>query len=463
MTAVAVDIGFGLVLQATAVVLLFVRLRGQWVTHIGAWFILAAVFYHGGGELLALAFPGLDPYRILIPPRYVTEFVVLVSVAILLATLAYLWMLRHELSKSSTEEVAVARRSVGRLLNWKLMVVFAIPFLILTLRGSGVNLTSVSATGIGLAQGLSQQFLVPAVVLASFGIVNRFGRRWTLWVLLAQSILLAAAGQRFLIVEGAVPLIYLLYRYDLRLRLRELMAGVTMLLFSILVITAARASSGRAAFVAGPGTGSRFTSLATGATHLGALGTGQSIRRTLAYRFDGDVFGAMELQAIHSGERPLGLAPLRNDLLEVVPHVLDPGKLAHPSRLSEKLYAEEHLGILPLEQTFGTYTDILPTQLGVTTGYFGWPGVPVAGLLAGLIFGAIDRWLRRGLGPGYLLVSLSVLSGVVLYEQTPVIYLLVFRGIVLVLAAVLAIKGMRTLARAHQPHFVNPQISRSSI
>ncbi len=81
----------GLLIQLVALVLLFNRLGHTWYSHLGAIFVLMAVLYHGISEIFISLFSSQDAYRSLFEAKYVGQFVLLISVAILVFTIAYVW------------------------------------------------------------------------------------------------------------------------------------------------------------------------------------------------------------------------------------------------------------------------------------------------------------------------------------------------------------------------------------
>ena len=50
-------------MQAAALVVVHAAIRGQWMRHPGALFILVAVLYHGGTEVMQAVWPGRNPFR----------------------------------------------------------------------------------------------------------------------------------------------------------------------------------------------------------------------------------------------------------------------------------------------------------------------------------------------------------------------------------------------------------------
>ncbi len=435
----------GLVIQAIAICLIFARLGRTWPRHIGAIFVVIAVLYHGVGEIFMALFPGQDPYRPLIQPRYVDRFVVLISVGILLFAIAYVSAIGRRPSVRPSPQGSDALLTI-RLFNWRLMLLITIPLLVLTVGGQGyLSNGGVRGTG-GVAStiGFVQQFFIIAIVLSAFGLVMRFGQRWILPVLAAQSLAMALVGERAVLIFGAVMLLYVLSKFGARLGHREMAVGFAVLLIFAWVITSARAAEGR--FNTTAASSLRLNFIADGLSNLTSTATRHEIAFTFGYRLDGNSFGALEVQALENGSSPVGLAPLKNDLLVAVPSFLNPNKDSSDiGTRVEKDYVAEHLPLTELIVP-GGFLDILPTQLGGLTGIIGVQLMLLVSILLGLAFAAIDLWLRRGLGPIRTLISLGLLYCVLDYEGSWDTYTTTARGIVLLVIIIGALLGIRHLA-----------------
>jgi hypothetical protein len=437
----------GLLIQLVALVLLFNRLGGTWFRHLGAIFILIAVLYHGVSEIFISLFPSQDTYRTLFEPKYVGQFVLLISVAILVFTIAYVWAIGARpgpFLPADTPGAALTKR----VFDYRIMFLITAPLLILTLGGQGFD-SGGGLTGggsVGTTLGLTEQYFVLGIVLSGFGFVMRFGDRWTVPVLVVQSMILALLAERLIILTGALMLIYALSRVGTKLNRTHFAVGFVLLLLFAWAITAARGAEGR--YAQSSGASVRLSFITTGMSHLFSSSTGAEIAYTLGYRLDGDSYGAMSLQALDNGSSPVGVTPLKNDLLLAVPSFLDPTKdQSNIEDRSEKQYVEENLPIPELQTSPGVYTDILPTQLGGLTGILGPVGVLFAALLLGLGFAALDRWLRRGAGPGRMLIALGVLYSVLDYEGSWDTYTTTARGILLLIALLVPILAVRRAAQ----------------
>ena len=443
-------IGAGLVLQGWALVALFRHLGRSVFVHIGAIFIVMATLFHGLNEILVWLFPGQDPYRLLVSTEYVGVFMLWVSLAILLLTLAYIGTVGRPLKPRPQTELDSERARIKRVFDWRLMLVVALPLEILTIAGNGylVKPSTLATQGLYAAGGLSSQYLLIALVMASLGIVIRFGQRWILLVLSAQSLAVALVGQRWEILVIGGLLLYALARMGMPIQLRQMSLGVITFALVALVITAARPAAGHISTTAGGSL--RLDYLASGLANLGSTTTWDQITFDLGHRLDGNSFGAMELQSLNQGSPPLGFAPLAIDVATAVPNFLNPDKSYYPIyRLVEKEYAEVYLN-LPLPIVAGVHEDILPTQLGATIGFWGPWGMVVLGLFLGVIFGIVDRWILLRLTPLRLVVGLSLLTCVLFYEASWSIYAVTFRGILLLLPLVWVLQASRANKQTDQ-------------
>ncbi len=430
----------GLVIQALALFLLFRRVGRTWSTHVGAIFIVLATAYHGLNEILLWLFPDRDVVRRLVSGDFLAQFVTWISVAILLVTLAYIAFLGP--SQRDSPAVADSQRTlIARVFDWRVMLIAPIVLMIPTLAGArfALDLSAAAPQTLDFGAGLALQFLLVAIVLASFGIISRFGRGWLLPVLFVQSAVMTILGSRLEILAAALMLLYLLARAGVSIKRAQLALGIGGFLLVALVLTSARATEGR---ISGDAGGSlRVDWLASGIANVGSPQTWDLIAADLGYRLDGNSFGAMELKALDGGQPALGTSPVINDLLLAMPSFLNPDKnnSAVETR-SAKLYAEIYLA-LPIN---GLQQDILPTQLGGVTGLWGPWGLLIVALFLGAVFGLADRWLTRQLTPSRLLIGVGLLFSVALYEASWDIYFVTFRGILLLLPLVWLIQKLRT-------------------
>jgi hypothetical protein len=103
--------------------------------------------------------------------------------------------------------------------------------------------------------------------------LQRHGNRWFLPVLLAQSLLLAAAGERSPLIINAIALLLLLGHGGQRSRRTHLLAALALTLLAVLAITGLRAEQGRSIFGSNSGLGPRAKALSMGLTATSVPGT----------------------------------------------------------------------------------------------------------------------------------------------------------------------------------------------
>jgi hypothetical protein len=284
---------------------------------------------------------------------------------------------------------------------------------------------------LGAGAGLTYQFFLLITPLASFAIIARFGRRLFLPVLVAQSAALTLVDSRYSVLIAAAVLLFVLSRAGIPIRAKQLwLAGAAFLLIA-LVISSGRAAQGR--FDVSAGAALRLDFLTTGIANLVSPTTWEGVSADLGYRFDGNSFGAMELDANDRWHmHTLGVRPLVNDVLLAIPSFLNPNKtLAPVETRSEKEYAEIYLD-LPLPYVVpGVHEDILPTQLGALIGMFGTWGLLLASVMLGAAFALADSWLLRRLTPLRLLLGIGLFTCALSYQASWDVYSITFRGIVL--------------------------------
>ena len=201
-----------LLLELVSVLLLRHRLGRGWWCRPGSIIVLASVIYNGVSPVL-LAFPSiraLDTYRIGIEQSYVDEATLIMAAGMLAFTLAYLATHpERTASKADREDM----RQAMRVLDWRVFACALVPLAVLTYEGKGFyNAGPAIGAGASLTTSLSATFFVVLVVLTAFSMLLRFGTRWFLPVLVAQSLLLAAAGARSPIFLDAVALLVLMAR-----------------------------------------------------------------------------------------------------------------------------------------------------------------------------------------------------------------------------------------------------------
>ena len=348
-----------------------------------------------------------------------------ISVAIFLLTFAYVLALG--------KPKAVHRLDVKALryyYDWRIMVAVTAPLAAWTLAGAGkISFDQNAPVQQTVRSGLTGQFLLIALTLSSVGLILRFGPRLLVPAMLAQVAILASLGQRGAVVIALILLIYAAARIDVDLSRRSMVGIGAFAVIVLLVLTAARETTGREVFASGEGAAARFASLGSGISNIFSQETVDGLELTASYRLDGNAFPSLQLARINEGREGLGLAPFVNNLRLAVPSAIDPGKLSLPLEArSEKYFSQVRFG-LPLR-------DSLYTQLGGTVGYYGVPGLLVIAFLMGIGLGRLDSGLLTGPTPKRLLIGVGALDAVGHYSASLDHWTVVGRGVLLLVVAI---------------------------
>ena len=210
------------------------------------------------------------------------------------------------------------------MLDWRVLACALVPLAVFTYEGRGYN-NGTLATGAGapLTVSLAAEFFVVLMVLTAFSVLLRFGELWFLPVLLVQSLLLAAAGEREPILVDAATLIILMARTGLRPSGRQVRITLTVSVVAILAITGLRSEQGRSLFYKDSGLGARVAALGSGITSL----NGNGVVGEAAVRLDGVDFAGGIIQAEAIGYPRLSAWAVPESLLLAVPSAVYPSKL----------------------------------------------------------------------------------------------------------------------------------------
>ncbi len=401
-----------LLLQAAAVTLLRYRLGRTWLRRPITLLILAAVLYQGVSAIL-LAIPSIrvwDNYLIGIEQQYIDTAALIMSVGLLAVVLAYLATRPERVAPTiHGYDPSVAARA----LDWRLLALACAPLAVLTYGGHGYNSAVVTGPTTALSTDLASTFLITLVVLTAFGFLARHGMRWFVPVLMAQSILLAAAGERTPIAVDAVVLLSLLSQTGLRPSSRQVQITLAMVVLSVLGITGFRAEQGRSLYYSDSGFTARVQAIGRGLYTLvnasNANHTSPGLIAQAAVRLDGNSFAGAILQSMRDGHPKLGSGPVGESMLLVAPSALWPSKLSHYSGLNPTLTQIDDFG---LQQV-----NFLPTLPGLYLGFLGpyWVIAFLAGL--GVLCGWGERWLFRRLTVVRLVLVAGAMSAALSYEK----------------------------------------------
>ena len=371
-------------LQAIMLTLLRHRLGQHWLRRPVTLLVITSVIYEGLSPVL-LTIPSINAqnvYRLGVAQHFTDQATLLMSAGMLALTVAYL-LTRPERVMGTPGENDL--QAVVKVLDWRFLAVACVPLAVLTVHGKGYNSTLGGVTGTPVTVALATTFFVILVVLTGFSLVLTYGRRWFLPVLIGQSFLLAAAGERTPVIVDAVVLIVLLGHAGMRPRARQLQAAAALTVIAVLAITGVRAQQGRDLYYQDNGLAARVSALGGGLSTItsgtpGQSAAGHGLLGQAAIRLDGVHFAGAVLQSISFGQPRLSAAYVPESLLIAVPSMVwagKIGKLGVTTPTTMELY------------TFGLQEiNFLPSFTGLYTGFLspGWLVAFLAGLgwLAGL-------------------------------------------------------------------------------
>ena len=412
-----------LLLELVSLLLLQHRLGRRWWRRPGSMIVLASVIYNGVSPVL-LAFPSiraLDIYRLGIQQSYVNEATLIMAAGMLAFTLGYLATHpERTASKADREDM----RQAMRVLDWRLFVCALVPLAVLTYKGKGYNSAGPSiGAGASLTTSLSATFFVLLVVLTAFSVLLQFGARWFLPVLVAQSLLLAAAGERMPIFVDAVTLLVLMARTGNRPSVNQVRLALAVAVVGMLAITGVRIEKGRSLYSTDTGLGARVAALGSGITSV----NGDSLIGEAAVRLDGVDFAGGIVQAHALGDPRLSAWGVPESLLLLVPSVLWPPKIAH----RELNPGQTELNDFGLQQVnfLGGFAGL---YMGFLTPF--WLAVFLA--VTGWLCGRGERFLYRSRTPARLVLLAGALGCAMEYEGGLPTMLTALRAAVVIALAV---------------------------
>ena len=391
---------------------------------------LTSVLYQGVSAVM-LAFPSIcsqDAFRDGIASQFTDDAALLTSAEMLTLVVAYL------LTRPQRGPFVPLgdTRALVRALDWRIFAAPSVPLAVLTYEGRGYFANLGSSAPVPFNTNLAGRFFVPMVVLAACGLVLRHGKRWFLPVLVIQSAMLAAAGERLPVAMGAVALIVMLARAKMRPSRAQLHAAAGLTVAAILAVMGARAEYGRALFYGDSGPAARAQALAAGVTSAQkglVVGT--------ATRLDGNAFTGGILQAEHMGHPCLSAAYVPESLLITVPSALWPSKLSH----SLDPYQTE-INAFGLQQT-----NFLPTLPGVYAGFLAPTWLVIFMAFLGAVFGWLERRLLSECTPARLVMLAGAVIAVLSYEEGLPGMLLALRAALVVAAAMKLLELARSRRR----------------
>jgi len=436
MTASLAD---ALLLQFAAVMLVRHRLGVTWLRRPVTLLLLAAVVYQGASAVL-LAIPSVaawDYFRVGIQPAFTDSATLLISAGMLALAVGY--VLTHPQRVLPTASDADIR-AAARVLDWRVLTAACVPLAVLTYEGRGYNGSISMTVGTPLSTDLAETFFTILVVLAAFSFVQRQGSGWFLPVLIGQSVLLAAAGERTPIIIDAVVLILTLAHAGLRPPAWQLRTAVALTMVVVLAATSARAEHGRSLYYRDSGLGSRVDALGGGIASIASPAVpnqppSPGLIAQAAVRLDGDAFPCAIQQAESLGAPRLNPAYVPESLLILVPSALWPPKLDHGNFLNPIALEIGNFGLQPANFLVG-----LP---GMYIGFMSPLLLLVFMAFLGMACGFGERLLFRRWTVARIIVLAGAVTTALRYEQGLPGMLLAFRAAVVLAVTVKLIEIVR--------------------
>ncbi|MET8259026.1 hypothetical protein [Micromonospora sp. NPDC005205] len=443
-----VSVAIGLAIQATSVVVVHLAIRGDWMRRPGALMLLVAVLFHGVTEVMQSLWPGRNFYRAYVDQDVIDDWVLLVSGAMAVYACTYALIVRQPPFRP-TSHAKPEPGLDGLRLPWLLLL--AVPLLVATWQGKGavqplapINADEDIPERGGVLVDLAGEFLVPVIAILGAVVLVRWGTRWLIPVLIAESALLAMAGTRAMIVFAAVLTLVGAALHGVRPSRKQVAVLVVTVAAFTALISSSRAVAGREAFDAGQGGGERLEALIDGAGKLHTAKSRDAILDDVVYRFDGNVFGAMVYDSLRGSGQPVGLATVGNNLAMLVPSVLAPNKVGGRSleQRSEEAYIDQAHGL-------SQHVDWLPTILGTGVAYYGAVGLILVALLLGLGVGVAERFALSSRSTTRVVLTIGLGQCALLYGSGPQSVITTLR---MVVAIAVVMSGLAWLGRRRSAH-----------
>ena len=302
---------------------------------------------------------------------------------------------------------------VVKALDWRWLTGACIPLAVLTYEGRGYNDAIASAgSATPLGSDLAATFFIVLVVIAAFGFLLKHGVRWFIPLLVVQSLVLAAAGERTPVITDAITLILMLFLVGSRPSPGQLRGAAVLTLITILAITGLRVEKGRSLFYEDSGLSTRIFSLASGVSaftnNSGASSTDAAQFAQAVVRVDGVDFAGAILQSVSFGQQRLSAAYVAESLLIIVPSSVWSSKLDHGNSLNPTAMEINNFGL--------QHVNYLPTLPGLYIGFLSAPWLITFLAFLGLLCGWGERWLYRRCTPVRLVLLAGAVTAALSYE-----------------------------------------------
>jgi hypothetical protein len=403
-----ITLAAALLVQALAITLLRHRLGRRWLRHPVTVMILVSVAYQGISPIF-MAIPSIgmwDTYRTGIQQGYIDSATLIMSVSMLAFTVAYLLVCPERTApQTSPDDI----KAMVKALDWRWLACCCIPLAILTYEGRGYNGGPATGGGASLFAELASEFFIILMVLTALSFLLKHGTRLFLPILIIQSLLLAAAGERSPVIIDAIALVLLLAHAGYRLPRAQVRAAAVLTLVAVLAITGERAHEGRTLYHEDSGLSTRLAVLGRGLIGTESGSPGPGLISQAAVRLDGVDFAGGVLQSVSLGEPRLSASYVPESLLLAVPKPLWPTKLDRGNSLNPTYLEIESFGLQNV--------NFLPTLPGLYMGFLAPPWLVVLLALLGLLAGFGERMLFRYCTPARLVMLAGAITAALAYEQ----------------------------------------------
>lgn len=441
----SLSLAVALCLQTVALFLLRHRLGRGWLRRPVTVLAFVAVICQGLPEVL-LVVPSIrvwDIDRLGISQSFIDSATLGVSAALVALVACYLI--------TKPERVSLAHlgnepRMAAIILDWRIIAVLCAPLAVLTYQGRGFNTPAAMSQAAPLSKVLASTFFILMIALAAFGFLVRHGMRWWVPVVILQSALLAAAGERTPVIADAVVLIVLLNYVGLRPSPGQVRTVLALTLVVILGITGYRTDSGRTLFHQNSGFITRLQAVGTGLYALtltpGESATGPGLIAQAATRLDSNAFAGGVLQSMSYGQPRIGVGPVGDSLLLVLPRALWPSKLSHVTELNPAQTEMDDFGLQKI--------NFLPGFFGLYMGFLGIYGVIIFAAISGVFLGFCDRYIFRYFTVTRLVLLAGMMEAILVYQAGLPSMLVAFRPALVVAAAVKMIELCMKFPERHR-------------
>jgi hypothetical protein len=284
-------------------------------------------------------------------------------------------------------------------------------------------------------------------------------------VLMVQSLVLAATGERTPVITDGVTLVLMLLLAGSRPSARQLRGASALTLIAVLAITGLRVEQGRSLFSTDSGLSARISALGSGLaefTNTRDASSGPALVAQTVVRMDGVDFAGAILQSVSSGQPRLSATYVLKSLLLVVPSSVWSSKLAQGNALNPTALETNDFGLQQI--------NFLPTLPGLYIGFLSAPSLIAFLAFIGLLCGWGERWLFRRCTPVRLVFLAGAVTAALSYEAGLPAMLLELRAAatlagVVKLIEVIRVRNTRSqsaeILMPHQATFARSTIQRS--